>query len=110
MILRPQPGALEALPLINIAHISSTAFYMQARRLGNTPFTTSLYEINRIVEEREDLDDDVTLKEIRSKVPVQSQTYIDVFSKAASDRLPPYWSYDHRIQLKSENTLSYSPL
>ena len=33
-----------------------------------------------------------------------------MFSKAASDQLPPHRSYDHRIPLESENTLGYSPL
>jgi hypothetical protein len=64
-----------------------------------------------MIEEREDPgDDDIMLEEIKSRVPVHSQAYADVFSKAASDRLPPHRSYDHRIQLESENTLGYSPL
>jgi hypothetical protein len=63
-----------------------------------------------MINEKEDLDDDATLEEIKTKVPVQSQVYLDVFSKAASDRLPLYRSYDYYIQLESENTLGYSPL
>jgi hypothetical protein len=43
-------------------------------------------------------------------VPVQSQVYLDVFSKAVSDRLLLYRSYNHYIQFESENTLGYSPL
>lgn len=63
-----------------------------------------------MINEKEDLDDDTTLEEIKAKVPVQSQAYLDMFSKVVSDRLPPHRSYDHRIQLESENTLGYSPL
>ena len=84
---------------------------MQSRRQDNVPFATSLYELDRLIEERTDEgDNDITLEEIKSKVPVQSQAYADVFSKAASDRLPLYRSYDYYIQLESENTLGYSPL
>ena len=83
---------------------------MQARRRDNIPFSTSLYELDRTLKDRETLNDDVIIEEIRSKVPAQSQAYEDVFSKAASDRLPPHRSYDHYIQLEAENTLGYSPL
>jgi transposase InsO family protein len=124
-ILFPKPGlrnpayttssqrqnTLESPAVLDIACISATAFYMQSRRQDNVPFATSLYELDRLIEERTDKgDDDITLEEIKSKVPVQSQAYADVFSKAASDRLPPHRSYDHCIQLESENTLGYSPL
>jgi hypothetical protein len=106
----PRPSTLEYPVILNIAHISASAFRMQSRRQDNISFSTSLYEIDRMINEKEDLDDDTTLEEIKAKVPVQSQAYLDVFSKAASDRLPPHRSYDHRIQLESENTLGYSPL
>jgi hypothetical protein len=38
--------------------------------------------------------------------------YTDIFSKAASDILPPYRIYDHKIQLEKEvkGNLRYSPL
>jgi transposase InsO family protein len=106
------PETTKPLNSLDIAHISASAFNMQSRRCENTSFSTSLYELDRLIEERETLgkDDDVTVEEIRSKVPVQSQAYAEVFSKAASDRLPLHRLYDHRIQLESENTLGYSPL
>ena len=84
---------------------------MQSRRQDNVLFATSLYELDRLIKERIDEgDDDITFEEIKSKVLVQSQAYADVFSKAVSDRLPLYCSYNHYIQLESENTLGYSPL
>ncbi len=58
---------------------------MQARRKDNISFSTSLYKLDRLIEEREVIDDEATLKEIRSKVLLVSQDYADVFSKAASD-------------------------
>jgi hypothetical protein len=38
--------------------------------------------------------------------------YINVFLKATSNILPPYWIYDYKIQLKKEvkGNLRYSPL
>ena len=39
--------------------------------------------------------------------------YTDVFSKEASDQLPPHRSYDHKIQLNNPgdtNSLGFSPL
>jgi hypothetical protein len=39
------------------------------------------------------------------------QEYADVFSKAASDELPPHRPYDHFIQLESDaNCIRYTPL
>ena len=65
-----QLSTLEPLVILNITHISAAAFYMQSRHYKNTSFSTSLYELDRIINEREDLDDDATLKEIKAKVPV----------------------------------------
>jgi hypothetical protein len=81
----PRSSTLEPPVVINIAHISTLAFRMQARHKDNISFSTSLYELDRLIKEREVIDDEATLKEIRSKVPLASQDYADVFSKAASD-------------------------
>ena len=35
---------------------------------------------------------------------------VDVFSKVASDTLPPHRSYDHSIHLEVENNVGYHPL
>ena len=45
-------------------------------------------------------------------VPDLYTKYADVFSKAASDILPPHRIYDHKIQLEKEveGNLGYSPL
>jgi hypothetical protein len=66
------PSTLKHLIILNIAHINVTAFYMQSRYQDNISFFTSLYKIDHMINEKEDLDDDVTLKEIKAKVPVQS--------------------------------------
>ena len=33
-----------------------------------------------------------------------------MFSKAASEELPPHRPYDHKIEIEGENTIGYSPL
>ena len=80
-------------------------------------FTTSLYKINQIIKEKESelsgqeskfIDKEL----VEQKLPHQHQKFKDVFSKAASNILPPYQPYNHKIEIKldKEDTLSYSPL
>ena len=49
---------------------------------------------------------------VEQKLPYQYQKFKDVFSKAASDILPPYRLYDYKIKIEpdKENILSYTPL
>ena len=49
---------------------------------------------------------------VKQKLPHQHQKFKDVFSKAASDMLPPHRPYDYKIEIEpeKEDTLSYSPL
>ena len=50
-------------------------------------------------------------KRVQLKVPDQYREFTDVFSKQASDELPPLRpQVDHKIELTSENTLGHSPL
>jgi hypothetical protein len=54
----------------------------------NEVFQTSLYEIYRIIEDKEEpIDDDE--KELLEKLPSKYLIYVEAFSKAASDTLPP---------------------
>jgi hypothetical protein len=43
-------------------------------------------------------------------VLVENRAYINVFLKAIFNHLLSHRPYDHHIQLKSDNTLGYSPL
>ena len=45
-----------------------------------------------------------------AQVPEAYYDFMDIFSKAVSDLLPPHRSYDYKIILEKENTLTYSPL
>jgi hypothetical protein len=49
---------------------------------------------------------------VERKLPYWYQEFKDIFSKAASDMLPPYQLYNHKIEIKpdKENVLSYTPL
>jgi hypothetical protein len=73
-------------------------------RPENELFSTSLYEIDRIIESRQEVEDR------EPQVPDAYREYEDVFSKEASDTLPPHRLYDHQIHLDQPNTLGFSPL
>ena len=83
-----------------------------------TPFVTSLYEIDRIIEEKEAeaIHADAARAELANeelidqKLPRQFHDLRDVFSKAASDTLPPHRKYDLKIELEGEHNLGFSPL
>ena len=91
--------------------IGAAGFHRNLRRKENTLFSTSLYEIDRILEERQTPTDEETDEQCIERLLLKEYAeFRDVFSKAASDILLLYRSYDHRIQLEAENTLGYSPL
>jgi hypothetical protein len=56
------PGIVKekAAKVVNIAGISRPAFSLNMRRKGNTIFTTSLYEINRILESYKEDEEDIS--------------------------------------------------
>jgi predicted aspartyl protease len=108
--LRRRRPTREALPTIDIAHISATGFHFHLYRPENEIFQTSLYEIDRILEDREQSIKENGEEELLQKLASNYPNHTDVFSKAASDTLPPHRTYDHRIQLEAENTIGYHPL
>jgi hypothetical protein len=65
---RPRLSTSEPLVSLDIVYINTTGFRMQARCCDNTTFSTSFYELDRMVEEREAPDDNVTVEEIKFKV------------------------------------------
>ena len=67
-------------------------------RRDNKVFITSLYEINRIINEREEKPAKETNKElVKRLLPTIYMGYKDAFLKAALDELPPYQIYDYKI-------------
>jgi hypothetical protein len=80
--------------------------------LDNKVFSTTIYEIDLLIEEKEALaiEDQETVDLIRTKLPAVYRDFTDVFSKAGLDLLPPHRPYDHKIHLESDVLLGYSPL
>jgi transposase InsO family protein len=99
---------------IDIAAISAIGIHYNLRVPSNEAFTTSIYEIDRILQEQEETPDkqEAANWEALRKVlpPDHFRKYQNVFSKQESDKLPPHRPYDHKIELEGENTLGYSPL
>jgi hypothetical protein len=78
-------------PTVDIAAISAIAFHFNIYRRDNKVFITSLYEINRIINEREEEPAKETDKELVERLlPTIYMGYKDVFLKAALDKSPPY--------------------
>ena len=111
------PIEKEATVQIDIAMIGAAGFHRHARKKDTETFITNLYEIDRIIEEKTDTVPDEEEEEeelITRKLPACYSEYRDVFSKSASDTLPPHRSCDHKIELE-ENTsptgsVGHSPL
>lgn len=105
----PEPPPKPPLDSIDICEISANAFHFYLKRPQNEFFYTSLLEIERIIEDRESEDPD-TLQLIEERLPKKYDQFRDVFSKVASDRLPPHRNYDHKITLEEPLPNRYSPL
>ena len=85
-------------PTVDIAAISAIAFHFNMYRRDNEVFTTSLYEIDRIIDEREEKPAEETDEElVKRLLPTIYVGYKDAFLKAALDELPPYRMYDYKI-------------
>ena len=98
-------------PIVDIAAISAIGFHFNIYRKDNEVFTTSLYEIDRIINEKEEGPVEETDKElVKRLLPTYLLDHRDAFSKAASDMLPPHRTYNHKVQLEADNSLGYSPL
>ncbi|ODM16893.1 hypothetical protein SI65_07858 [Aspergillus cristatus] len=103
---------------IDIAVIGAAPFQQHLKKKDTEVFITSLSEIDHIIEERraedcqrEDSHEQELVQQLLSK---QYQGYADVFSKAASDELPPRRANDYQIELdegkSAESAVGYSPL
>ena len=91
--------------------IGAAGFTRLLKHKENTVFTTSLYEINKLIKEKtQALKEETADQLVERKLLKEYADYKDVFSKAASDQLAPHRSYDYKILLKGENKLSFSLL
>lgn len=133
-VKRSRVEAISETAAIDIAGISAPAFSLNAHRPDNILFSTTLDEIDRILDRRQenppledkqatdllwkantisaiDYREDEALVEACLKKWPQYASFKDVFSKRASDQLPPSRkNVDHKIELTQENNLRHSPL
>jgi hypothetical protein len=98
------------LVTVDITIIGAASFSRLCRYKENTVFTTSLYKIDRLIEEKTSLLEETPEQLVEHRLPVCYSDYKDVFSKAVSDQLVPYRSYNYKIELEGENNLGFSPL
>jgi hypothetical protein len=83
-----------------------------------TTFITSLYEIDRLIEQKEieeferksAMEELADEEQITQKLPSQYSNFRDVFSKVASNKLAPHRKYDLKIELEGKPDLGFSPL
>jgi len=122
---KPEPRSRdEKLSSIDICGISGEAFQLNLKREENQFFTTSFYEIDRLIEERTDeevptnaddnpRDGETELQWLKRLLPQIYSDDAETFSKEASNELPPHRKIDHKITLENPNgatELGYSPL
>jgi hypothetical protein len=114
---RRTPKKPTDLPPVDVCCIGAVGFYRNLVQPDTVAFTTSLYEIDRMIEEKESelsgQESGLTDEElVEQKLPDRHRKFKDVFSKAASDMLPPHRPYDHKIEIEQDkgSTLSFSPL
>jgi hypothetical protein len=85
-------------PTLDIAAISAIGFHFNMYQKDNKVFMTSLYKIDRIINEKEEEPAKESNEElVKRLLPTYLLSYRDAFSKAASDILPPYRTYDYKI-------------
>lgn len=117
LMIKPDPGVVpkpvRTLPppttTFQIALISANAFHFNLKRKENEFFTTSIYEIDRLIERKMEEDVD-NAKLVRERLPAFYQQYKDVFSKTAAEQLPEHRPYDHKIVLEEPLPNTFSPL
>jgi hypothetical protein len=109
--VRPAPGTPPTQPSFQIALLSANAFHYKMKQQQNEFFTTSLYEIERVLEEKKGVQDDPdNARLVQERLPPRYYRYRDVFSKTAAEELPEHRPYDHKIVLEEPLPNSYSPL
>ncbi len=104
---------------IDICYINTVGFYQNLVQLDTIAFITSLYKIDKLIEEKEVLACN-QFKEIKfinkelvnQKLPYWYKEFKDIFSKAVFNIFLPHQLYDYKIEIEpdKENTFGFSPL
>ena len=100
---------------IDIALIGAAAFHRHTQKRDTEVFITSLHEIDRMIEEKQGgISKDPEEELIAQTLPACYSEYKDVFSKVASDMLPPRRPIDYKIELEDSTSpaeaIGYGPL
>lgn len=111
-VWKEHQGRKETVAKIDIAMIGGVGFERHLRKDNSEIFMTTLAEINKIVDDKRQREQDEELETIQQKLPGQYEEFADVFSKIASDTLPPPQEVDHQLDLEGDpsKTVGYSPL
>lgn len=109
---KPEQSPIRKPPVtplaFRVALISANAFHFNLKKPENEFFTTSLYEIDRLLQDYEDEPENAQL--IEDRLPSCYHPYRDVFNKVDADKMPPSRSYDHKIVLEEPLPNTYPPL
>src|SRR4051794_34332815 len=98
-----------------MATLAALNFLKLAKMEGVEIATISLHKVDKHINERRTkegllVNDDEAMRQLIAK-KLPHLEFADVFSKAASDTLPPHQpGVDHEIVLEKENNLTPSPL
>ena len=105
---------------LDVATIATPAFLLHARKKGTVIGHTSVYEVQKLVEDRLEVasahvadPEEELRRQIDEKLPRPGYAGATLahFSKRDSDVLPPHRpDVDHEIKLTEENNLTSSPL
>lgn len=118
-VQKPQPRTIcNPTEIVDIAMIGPAPFHRHLRKKGSEAFITSLAEIDRVIEEKQGEPTEATELEeeelVQHLLPKRYQEYADVFSKTASDQLPPRRPNDYKIGIDggktADSAVGYSPL
>ncbi|KFZ19965.1 hypothetical protein V501_00381, partial [Pseudogymnoascus sp. VKM F-4519 (FW-2642)] len=86
-VRQPKQSANLTLPPVDIAAIGVAGYRRNLQDDQAIAFSTSLYEIDHLIEKQlADQEDD---QQVQERLPEAYKDLADVFSKAASDTLPP---------------------
>jgi hypothetical protein len=109
LVTKVKKSRLPSYAGADIAVLEAGGFLRNARRRDVTIGSTSLYEIGRLINDREEerdglgIDGDELRQLIAEKLPLDLNEYSHVFSKVASDELPPHREgVDHDIVLTGD--------
>ncbi len=103
----------------NIFMIEAVAYRMLAKRSDVKIFAVIVSKIDRLITTAENKPEGVNLHElshaeileqVKAKLSSEYHDYLDVFDRTMVDQLSPHRSYDHKIELTGQKTLSRSRL